>query len=195
MSNSHRILSYGSIPAEIDAVRPPSINALPGDVMPRFAVEPVTLDGSRLLSLRNTGGTTGLSKGAVLSDFMIDAENSRVANPKVIKTSIDTLKTARPAAFLGIDPLYAGHASHPRLKEVGRSRMKPTAGGGSTMIDAVSARWKAATCIASAKATVSRKSHPVTCAAVQPVAHRRATCPVGLPAPLADVALLDDNDE
>lgn len=131
----------------------------------------------------------------MLSDFMIDAANSRVANPKVIKTSIDTLKTARPAAFLGIDPLYAGHASLPRLKEVGRACMKPTAGGGSTMIDAVSARRKTAACISSAKATVSRNSPPITCAAVQPVAHRQATCLVGLPVPLADVALLDDNDE
>ncbi|MBN3786683.1 AMP-binding protein [Burkholderia sp. Ac-20353] len=202
----------------------------------RLACEPVAVDGSDLLFLQYTGGTTGLSKGAALSHrnllanieqfraFMPDvqrpgeevvvtaiplyhifalmvnflsyfangAENWLVANPRQIDAFIDTLKAVRPTVFFGVNTLYAGLASHPRLKEVDWSRLKLSAGGGSAMIDVVSARWKAVTGNFIREGYGLSETSPVV--SFNPQSIREFTGTVGLPVPSTDVVLLDDND-
>ncbi|AOJ77363.1 AMP-binding protein [Burkholderia ubonensis] len=127
-----------------------------------------------------------------LSYFAIGAENWLVANPRDLDAFIDVLKAARPTVFVGVNTLYAGLANHPRLKEIDWSRLTLSAGGGTAVIDVISARWKAVTgCFIREGYGLSETSPVVT---FNPPSIDAFTGTTGLPLPSTDVKLLDDND-
>ncbi|KVM80907.1 long-chain-fatty-acid--CoA ligase [Burkholderia ubonensis] len=127
-----------------------------------------------------------------LSYFAIGAENWLVADPRDLDAFIDVLKAARPTVFVGVNTLYAGLANHPRLKEVDWSRLTLSAGGGTAVIDVISARWKAVTgCFIREGYGLSETSPVVT---FNPPSIDAFTGTTGLPLPSTDVKLLDDDD-
>jgi long-chain acyl-CoA synthetase len=69
-----------------------------------------------------------------LTYFSVGSENWLVANPRDVDALIDVMKAARPTIFTGVNTLYAGLATNPRLSEVDWSRLKLSAGGGAAVI-------------------------------------------------------------
>jgi long-chain acyl-CoA synthetase len=128
-----------------------------------------------------------------LTYFSIGAENWLVANPRDINTFLDILKAARPTVFTGVNTLYAGLASHPRLAEVDWSRLKLSAGGGSAVIDIVSKRWAAVTGNFIREGYGLSETSPIVSFNPQFVSEFTGT--TGLPMPSTDVRLLDDQDK
>ncbi|AIO72662.1 AMP-binding protein [Burkholderia multivorans] len=127
-----------------------------------------------------------------LTYFSVGAENWLVENPRDMDAFIDVLKAARPTIFVGVNTLYAGLASHPRVTEVDWSRLKLSAGGGAAVIDIVSARWKAVTGSFIREGYGLSETSPVL--SINPQFIDRFTGTTGLPVPSTDIKLLDDDD-
>ncbi|MGA7781615.1 MAG: AMP-binding protein [Paraburkholderia sp.] len=127
-----------------------------------------------------------------LAFFSVGAENWLVANPRDGDAFIETLKAARPTIFTGVNTLYAGLVANPRLAEVDWSRLKLCAGGGSAIIEVVSARWKCATGNFIREGYGMSETSPILTFNPQFVSGFTGT--VGLPVPSTDVKLLDDED-
>jgi long-chain acyl-CoA synthetase len=125
-----------------------------------------------------------------LAYFAIGAENWLVANPRELDAFIDLLKTARPTVFIGVNTLYAGLASHPRLKDIDWSRLRMSVGGGAATIDVVSARWKAVTGNFIREGYGLSETSPIV--TFNPQYIDAFTGTAGLPFPSTDVILLDD---
>lgn len=127
-----------------------------------------------------------------LAYFSVGAENWLVANPRDIDAFIDVLKAARPTIFVGVNTLYAGLASHPRVTEVDWSRLKLSAGGGAAVIDIVSERWKSVTGGFIREGYGLSETSPVV--SFNPQYINGFTGNTGLPVPSTDVKLLDENN-
>ncbi|MCO6060097.1 AMP-binding protein [Pseudomonas sp. MOB-449] len=197
---------------------------------------PVPLTGDDLLFLQYTGGTTGLSKGAMLSHanllaniaqykaFMpsilarsderlitaiplyhifaltmslvymtVGATNWLVANPRAMDDFVDLIERADPTVFMGVNTLYAGLLSHPRIAEVDFSNLCLSIGGGAAIQSSVSERWQALTGTFIREGYGLSETSPIV--SFNPEAIERFTATTGLPAPSTDVRLLDDNDQ
>ncbi len=196
--------------------------------------KPVSLVGDDLLFLQYTGGTTGLSKGAMLSHsnllaniaqykaFMpsmlgraderlitaiplyhifaltmslvymtVGATNWLVANPRAMDDFIDLIERARPTMFMGVNTLYAGLLSHPRINGVDFSSLRLSVGGGAAIQSAISERWQALTGTFIREGYGLSETSPMVSFNPEAVEHFTAT--TGLPVPGTDVKLLDDN--
>jgi long-chain acyl-CoA synthetase len=127
-----------------------------------------------------------------LNYFSVGAENWLVANPRECDAFIDVLKAARPTIITGVNTLYAGLTATPRLEEVDWSRLRLSAGGGSAIIDIVSARWARVTGSFIREGYGLSETSPVT--SFNPQFITEFTGTIGLPVPSTDVKLLDDND-
>ncbi|WER47488.1 AMP-binding protein [Cupriavidus sp. WKF15] len=127
-----------------------------------------------------------------LTGFSVGAENWLVANPRDLGALIDVLGAARPTIFVGVNTLYAGLASHPRLPEVDWSRLKLSAGGGAAVIEVVSEQWRAVTGSFIREGYGLSETSPVL--SFNPQSTTTFTGTTGLPVPSTDVKLLDDQD-
>jgi long-chain acyl-CoA synthetase len=79
------------------------------------------------------------------SYFAVGADNWLVTDPRDADAFIDVMAAARPSVFTGVNTLYAGLVIHPRIGEVDFSNLRLSAGGGSAIVSATSAKWKAIT--------------------------------------------------
>ena len=77
--------------------------------------------------------------------FEIGATNWLVPNPRDMDNFVSTLKEARPTAFSGVNTLFNGLLSHPRISEVDWSRLQITMGGGAPVMKGTAERWQALT--------------------------------------------------
>jgi long-chain acyl-CoA synthetase len=127
-----------------------------------------------------------------LTYFSIGSENWLVANPRDVDAFIDVLKAARPTIFVGVNTLYAGLATHPRLPEVDWSRLKLSAGGGAAVIDVVSERWRAVTGSFIREGYGMSETSPIV--SINPQFISAFNGSTGFPVPSTDIKLLDDHD-
>ncbi len=127
-----------------------------------------------------------------LTFFSVGAANWLVANPRDGDAFIDVLKAARPTVFAGVNTLYASLVAHPRLTEVDWSRLRLGAGGGTAVIDVVSARWESLTGSFIREGYGLSETSPILTFNPQAIAAFTGT--VGFPVPSTDVMLLDEQD-
>lgn len=121
--------------------------------------------------------------------FSVGATNWLVANPRDADQLIDTLKQSHLTIFVGVNTLYAGLVSHPRIQEVDFSNLRLSAGGGAAVIPATSARWKEITGNFIREGYGLSETSPVL--SFNPATVREFSGTTGLPMPSTDIKLID----
>jgi long-chain acyl-CoA synthetase len=106
---------------------------------------------------------------------------------------VEVLKQAKPSVFTGVNTLYAGLAMHPRIGEVDFSNMRLSAGGGSAVVGATSAKWKAITGSFIREGYGLSETSPVV--SFNPASIQDFSGTTGLPLPGTDIKLLDDSGD
>ena len=125
--------------------------------------------------------------------FSVGAENWLVPNPRDMDAFVDVLAQARPTVLTGVNTLFAGLTMHPRIGEVDFSRLRLAAGGGSAIVGATSARWKAITGQFIREGYGLSETSPVV--SFNPASIQDFSGTTGLPLPGTDVKLLGDDGE
>jgi long-chain acyl-CoA synthetase len=121
--------------------------------------------------------------------FSVGATNWLVANPRDADQMIDTLKQSHLTVFVGVNTLYAGLVSHPRIQEVDFSQLRLSAGGGAAVIAATSARWKEITGNFIREGYGLSETSPVL--SFNPAMVNEFSGTTGLPMPSTDIKLID----
>lgn len=125
-----------------------------------------------------------------ICSFSRGAENWLVSNPRDIDGLVDILKRARCSFFTGVNTLYGGLITHPRIKEVDFSRLRYAIGGGASVMPVTSARWKALTGFDIIEGYGLSETSPVL--TLNPPGQSRFSATVGRPLPSTDIKLVDD---
>ena len=123
--------------------------------------------------------------------FSRGAENWLVTNPRDMDGFVEILKQARCTFFTGVNTLYGGLVSHPRITEVDFSRLRHAIGGGASVLPVTSARWKALTGRDIIEGYGLSETSPVL--TLNPPGQPSFSATVGLPLPSTHIKLLDDN--
>ena len=123
--------------------------------------------------------------------FSVGADNWLVANPRDMDSFVEVLRKARPSVFMGVNTLYAGLTLHPRITEVDFSRLRLSGGGGSAVVGATSARWKAITGNFIREGYGLSETSPVV--SFNPASIQEFSGTTGLPLPGTDVVLLTED--
>ena len=126
-----------------------------------------------------------------ISFFSVGARNWLVPNPRDMDAFVDVLKAAHCTAFTGVNTLFAGLAAHPRAGEIDFSGLRLAAGGGSAIIEATSARWKALTGVFIREGYGLSETSPIVSFNLSSVDRFNGT--TGVPLPSTDVKLLTDD--
>lgn len=187
-----------------------------------------------LLFLQYTGGTTGLSKGAMLthgnlaSNIMVydclagsittpgeeiivtpvpmyhilalmvsvlsytryGALNVLIPNPRDMAAFVNTLKTFRFTAMVGVNTLYNGLLHTPAFQEVDCSGLKVCWAGGAAVQEVVSNRWKARTSVHIKEGYGLSETSPVVSINLPSFDGFNGT--IGVVVPSTDVSIRDD---
>ena len=123
--------------------------------------------------------------------FSAGADNWLVANPRDMDAFIQTLKDAKPTAFMGVNTLYAGLIAHPKIREVDFSNLRLSGGGGAAVIAATSAKWREITGQEIREGYGLSETSPVL--TFNPIHLKEFTGTTGFPMPSTDIKILDDN--
>ncbi|WP_442871871.1 AMP-binding protein [Colwellia sp. 75C3] len=153
-----------------------------GNEFSKINRQPININD--IAAIQYTGGTTGVSKGAVLthknllsnvmqaserlSNVAVEGEecfvtplplyhiyalllnlwvfskgnnNILIPNPRDIEGFIDTLMINRVTGFCGINTLFIGLCSHPKIKEVNFDALKFTISGGAALTSTATDNW------------------------------------------------------
>jgi long-chain acyl-CoA synthetase len=128
-----------------------------------------------------------------LTYFSVGAESWLVANPRDMDGFVEVLKQAKPSIFMGVNTLYAGLTMHPRIGEVDFSNLRLSGGGGSAVVGATSAKWKAITGNFIREGYGLSETSPVV--SFNPASIQDFNGTTGLPLPGTDIKLLDDSGD
>jgi long-chain acyl-CoA synthetase len=127
-----------------------------------------------------------------ISCFSIGAENWLVPNPRDMDGFVEILRVARCTVFTGVNTLYNGLVTHPKIGEVDFTRLRVAIGGGAAVLPTTSAKWKALTGKDILEGYGLSETSPIL--TLNPVTTVGFTGTVGLPFPSTDIKLLDAND-
>jgi long-chain acyl-CoA synthetase len=122
--------------------------------------------------------------------FSVGAENWLVPNPRDFDSFIDVMKQSHCSVFMGVNTLYAGLAAHPRTREIDFSNLRLAGGGGASIVESVSAKWKALTGTFIREGYGLSETSPVV--SFNPAFVKEFNGTTGLPLPSTDIKLLDD---
>jgi long-chain acyl-CoA synthetase len=128
-----------------------------------------------------------------LTYFSVGAESWLVANPRDMDGFVEVLKQAKPSIFMGVNTLYAGLTMHPRIGEVDFTNLRLSGGGGSAVVGATSAKWKAITGNFIREGYGLSETSPVV--SFNPASIQDFNGTTGLPLPGTDIKLLDDSGD
>jgi long-chain acyl-CoA synthetase len=127
-----------------------------------------------------------------ISCFSIGAENWLVPNPRDMDGFVEILRMARCTVFTGVNTLYNGLVTHPKIAEVDFTGLRVAIGGGAAVLPTTSAKWKALTGKDILEGYGLSETSPIL--TLNPVTTVGFTGTVGLPFPSTDIKLLDAND-
>jgi long-chain acyl-CoA synthetase len=127
-----------------------------------------------------------------ISCFSIGAENWLVPNPRDMDGFVEILRMARCTVFTGVNTLYNGLVTHPKIAEVDFTGLRVAIGGGAAVLPTTSAKWKALTGKDILEGYGLSETSPIL--TLNPVTTVGFTGTVGLPFPSTDIKLLDTND-
>jgi long-chain acyl-CoA synthetase len=127
-----------------------------------------------------------------ISCFSIGAENWLVPNPRDMDGFVEILRMARCTVFTGVNTLYNGLVTHPKIAEVDFTGLRVAIGGGAAILPTTSAKWKALTGKDILEGYGLSETSPIL--TLNPVTTVGFTGTVGLPFPSTDIKLLDAND-
>jgi long-chain acyl-CoA synthetase len=126
-----------------------------------------------------------------VSSFSRGAENWLVPNPRDLDGFVEILEQARPTFFTGVNTLFGGLVSHPRIGEVDFSRLRYAIGGGAPVMPVTSARWKAVTGRDILEGYGLSETSPIL--TLNPPGQAAFSATVGVPFPSTHIKLLDDD--
>jgi long-chain acyl-CoA synthetase len=127
-----------------------------------------------------------------ISCFSIGAENWLVPNPRDMDGFVEILRGARCTVFTGVNTLYNGLVTHPKIAEVDFTGLRVAIGGGAAVLPTTSAKWKTLTGRDILEGYGLSETSPIL--TLNPVTTVGFTGTVGLPFPSTDIKLLDAND-
>jgi long-chain acyl-CoA synthetase len=122
--------------------------------------------------------------------FSAGADNWLIANPRDMDGFVATLHQAKPTVFMGVNTLYAGLVSHPKIREVDFSNLRLAGGGGAAIIAAVSAKWQEITGQIIREGYGLSETSPVL--TFNPLHLSEFSGTTGVPVPSTDIKLLDE---
>ncbi|CAG4925090.1 AMP-binding protein [Paraburkholderia gardini] len=123
--------------------------------------------------------------------FSVGGHNWLVTNPRDLDSLVDVFKASRCTIFTGVNTLFAGLASHPRIGEVDFSWLRMAGGGGSSIIEATSAKWKAVTGVFIREGYGLSETSPIVSFNPSYVTEFNGT--TGVPLPSTDIRILKDD--
>jgi long-chain acyl-CoA synthetase len=128
-----------------------------------------------------------------ISFYSIGAENWLVPNARDINSLVEVMRQARPTAFTGVNTLFGGLISHPKITEVDFSRFRAAIGGGAAVLPTTSAKWKALTGKDIREGYGLSETSPIL--TLNPETTDGFSATVGLPLPSTDIKLYGDDDK
>ena len=196
---------------------------------------PVTSQLDDISVIQYTGGTTGLSKGAVLTHrnlisniiqtadrlsdvsktgdgpfimplplyhiyafllnlwlFCEGSKNVLIPNPRDMDNFIDAIAKSKPSGICGINTLFLGLCSHPKIKIAYFSRLKFTISGGAALTTSASNDWKKLTGCTISEGYGLSETSPV--ATLNPPGKEQVGS-IGLAVIDTEIQIWDDNDQ
>jgi long-chain acyl-CoA synthetase len=124
--------------------------------------------------------------------YSIGAENWLVPNPRDMDGFVEILGKSRCTVFTGVNTLFGGLVTHPRIEEVDFSKLRVAIGGGAAVLPTTSSKWKALTGKDILEGYGLSETSPIL--TLNPMMASGFSATVGLPLPSTDIRLLNGDD-